>query len=145
VSGLGAYTFGSSTGLVADVQAWVSAPGSNHGWLLMSEDEFSPETARHFGALNYFDANSQPALTITYSVPAPPVAPTISGVHEASGNFLFSFNAESNRTYTVQFRASAGSGTWFTLTNVPAQSSAGVIAISDPITSSNRFYRVQTP
>src|SRR5215472_16226054 len=40
------YVFPSQAGLVADVQAWVDDPASNFGWLLASENESTPKTAR---------------------------------------------------------------------------------------------------
>ncbi|MDB6015894.1 MAG: hypothetical protein JWR19_383 [Pedosphaera sp.] len=145
INGVGAYLFPSSTGLVADVQAWVNNPGTNFGWLLISKTEAS-ETARHFASREYFDPASQPTLTINFTVPAPPaVPPTIAGTSPAGGVFGFSFNAESNRTYGVEFRGSLTTDTWATLTNIPAQPTATNIAVSDPLTLSNRFYRVRTP
>ena len=60
------YTFSSSAGLVGDVQGWVNNPSSNFGWLLVSEDEVSPETARRFGSRE--NGTHPPVLTINYSL-----------------------------------------------------------------------------
>jgi hypothetical protein len=62
------YTFPSTAGLVADVQGWVNNPSSNFGWLLVSEDEVSGETARRFGSRE--NATHPPVLTINYSLPS---------------------------------------------------------------------------
>src|SRR5262249_43944894 len=43
-------------------------PSSNFGWLLKSEDEASPETARRFGTRE--DPTHPPVLTISYSLPS---------------------------------------------------------------------------
>jgi len=60
------YTFSSTASLVADVQTWINDASSNFGWLLASEDEVSPETARRFGARE--DPSHPAVLTINYSL-----------------------------------------------------------------------------
>jgi hypothetical protein len=70
VAGPERYTFNSTTNLVADVQTWVDSPASNFGWVLSSDLESLPETARRFGARE--DADRAAQLTIEY---APPPAP----------------------------------------------------------------------
>ena len=67
VSGLGTNLFPSTGSLVADVQAWVDNPGTNFGWLLISEDEASLRTARHFGTRE--SGASAPVLTIDFTPP----------------------------------------------------------------------------
>ncbi len=67
VSVLGQYTFSSSDQLRQDVQGWVANPSSNNGWLMMSEDEGTEETARRFGARE--DPPDAAVLTVDYSIP----------------------------------------------------------------------------
>jgi len=64
----GSYTFPSSSDLVADVQAWVNDPAHNFGWLMQSEDEATPETARRFGSRE--SGVNAPILGIDYSFAA---------------------------------------------------------------------------
>lgn len=67
------YTW-SSAGLVADVQNWLNAPSSNHGWELINQDE---TTLTNFLAFYSKDglaaagnnANYLPQLLITYDAP----------------------------------------------------------------------------
>jgi hypothetical protein len=66
VSGLGRYVFPSTAALVADVQAWADNPSGNSGWLLVSGDEASFRTARHFATRE--SGAIAPVLTITYTV-----------------------------------------------------------------------------
>ena len=54
---------------MADVQAWVNTPGNNAGWLLISEDEVTAKTARHFATRE--DANNAPVLTVVFTLPPP--------------------------------------------------------------------------
>ena len=69
VSGVGTYTFAATPGLLADVQAWVAAPSTNCGWLLVSQGEGTPFTACRFGT--HEDAANAPALVLDYSLPDP--------------------------------------------------------------------------
>ena len=63
----------SSTGLAADVQAWLADPGSNHGWLLIG-DEAVNQSARRFGSTDG-SAEFAPTLEIEWTViPAPGAA-----------------------------------------------------------------------
>ncbi|MHC5066458.1 MAG: DNRLRE domain-containing protein, partial [Planctomycetota bacterium] len=64
VGGLGAYTWGSTAGMVSDVQAWVDDPSSAHGWLLMGV-ESQAFTSKRFASRQNF-GGSRPQLTVTY-------------------------------------------------------------------------------
>ena len=44
------YSYESTPEAVADVQFWLDHPESNFGWMLMSDFEDTPFTARHFGS-----------------------------------------------------------------------------------------------
>ncbi len=69
ISGLGDVTWGSTSDLVADVQAWLDAPGDNFGWLLLG-DETKSASARKFGSREA--SSNGPQLTISYTpVPEP--------------------------------------------------------------------------
>ena len=145
VAGASRYTFGSTPALVADVQSWVDNPNANFGWLLISEGEGIPQTARHFATRE--DTNNAPVLSIIYSAPQPAaaVAVTISPPAIVDNQIQFSFYADSNLTYAVEFRPAFNGGDWQTLTNLPAQAASATIQIIDPITAGGRFYRVRTP
>jgi hypothetical protein len=140
---LGNYTFGPSPGLLSDVLLWIANPGTNFGWLLMSQDEGTVFTVRRFATRE--DPVQAPVLTVSYVLPTPAVSPTISSLKVESGQVSFTFQAESNRTYTVEFRGLLSRGSWNSLTNVPAQDEGGAVSIFDGQTASNRFYRVRTP
>jgi len=59
---------------VADVQSWVDNPASNFGWMLMSESEDVPGTARRFGSR---ETSPVPTLVVTFAPPTPQNPPTI--------------------------------------------------------------------
>lgn len=126
-------------GLAADVQLWLSNPAANFGWILISDEEGVPATARRFGARE--DTNSAPELVVQFSLPTPP-PPRISGVQRIGNTVGFQFEAQPNLTYTVEHRASTQAGAWSTLTNVGPDAALRTVRVSDVIGSSNRFYRI---
>ena len=56
-----------------------------------------------------------------------------------------SFQALSNKTYSLQYRENLNGGSWSRLAEVFARPSNRVEVIADPATSTNRFYRIVTP
>src|SRR5712664_1132256 len=72
VAGFGSYTFASTAGLVADVQAWLNSPANDFGWLLRSESELTGTSIRRFGSRD--SGASAPTLTISYTpIPEPAI------------------------------------------------------------------------
>ena len=65
------YQFESTLDTVADVQRWLLNPGTNFGWMLISQSEESPFTARRFASREDPLGNS-PTLVVDYElVPEP--------------------------------------------------------------------------
>jgi len=143
ISGVGSYSFASAT-LAADVQAWLNHPGTNFGWLLRSQSETTLGTIRRFtGRLAAIDA---PQLAVDYSLPVPAAkSPVIVNFALVGDAVRFSFDAESNRIYTVEFRDTLGANQWTTLTNVPGQPSDTTLHITNMVSSAERYFRVWTP
>jgi hypothetical protein len=141
VVGLGQYTYTSTPELVADVQGWVDNPESNAGWLLRSDTE-AAFTARHFGTRE----NSSGAASLTVEFEVVPVAEpvTITGVTVASGEIVFSFEAQTGVEYEVQRRPDFAQSSWTIVTNVPLQTVAGTVNITNTIQDAAGFYRVET-
>jgi hypothetical protein len=70
VTGLGAYPFASTANMVADVQNWLNVPASNFGWLLESQSEGTPKTARRFASREA--STGRPTLVIDFTpIPEP--------------------------------------------------------------------------
>lgn len=76
VSGVGAYSWGSSAALVGDVRAWQADPAANFGFILVSQGETSLGSGRRFGSKEQPGGLTPPAqLKVTYTVvPEPAVA-----------------------------------------------------------------------
>ena len=60
----------SSTGMIADVQAWLGAPSSNSGWIVLG-NEGTTRVVKRFNSRTNTDATRRPALTITFIPPSP--------------------------------------------------------------------------
>ena len=72
VGAVGPYTWGSTPEMVADVQGWLDAAGTNFGWILLG-NESAPQTAKRFGSRESSLEADRPRLTIEF---LPPVAVT---------------------------------------------------------------------
>jgi hypothetical protein len=132
-----------SPGLVSDVQLWLQKPGTNFGWIVLATGGAS-STGKLVASRE--DPDKAPTLIVDYSLPSSSAAPpTIFGMSLVGNQVHFSFNAESNRTYAVEFRNSLLDGDWSVLTNIPAQLVDATINITNAISSPQRFYRTRTP
>ncbi len=68
---LGAYTWGSTPQMVADVQGWLDDPSSAYGWALLG-DEVTPNSAKRFASKEIVDAALRPRLVIEFTPPPCP-------------------------------------------------------------------------
>jgi hypothetical protein len=87
-----AYTW-SGSGLLADVQGWVSSPASNFGWVILG-NEVDAGSAKRFNTRE--NTGNPPQLTVTYQVPGitpsptptPPATPTPTATPSVSPSIL---------------------------------------------------------
>jgi hypothetical protein len=138
IGGSGTTNTFSSSAMLDDVQAWLANPEMNFGWMLIQTNENVLGQARRIGSREAIDA--APVLTIVYSV-----ALRIENARLVDNEFLFSFLAEPESEYTVEYRDSLSAGDWNVLTNIAADPEIRVVELSDPLASGSRFYRVRTP
>jgi len=70
VGNTGFYIWGSTSGMVADVQAWLNNPSQNYGWIVIG-DESRTETTKRFGTRentgNSGGVSWKPQLVVTYT------------------------------------------------------------------------------
>ncbi len=144
VGPIGPYIFSSTTNLVADVKLWVTNSSNNFGWLLISQDEATGKTARHFGAKE--DPANAPVLTVDF-ITAPPATNNIvlTNLILSGNQFSFSFQAETNKTYTAESVTSISATNWTAVTNFPSSGAPLTRVVTTSLTSSNRFFRVKSP
>ena len=55
---------------------------------------------------------------------------------------ILTFNAVSNKSYTVQSTPALGGSPWFPLVDIPARATNHVAVVMDPAAAPNRFYRL---
>ena len=70
VGGEGFYTWGSTAGMVADVQSWLNTPATNYGWLVQG-NEAALKTTKRFESRESTTVEWRPVLTITFTPPPP--------------------------------------------------------------------------
>ncbi len=66
ISGVGQYTWGSTDGMVADVQSWLEEPSTNFGWLLMG-NEAANQTTKRFDSRDNGTEGKRPVLTVEFT------------------------------------------------------------------------------
>jgi hypothetical protein len=129
------YRFNTTPEMVADVQAWVSNPETNFGWMLIGNDNLI-FTARRFGSRE--DPDALPLLEISYLLPL-----SIEQVTKSGNQLQLSFTSQPGLNHTVEYRDSFANGGWQTLTNAGLFTEPTNILVTDLITSTQRFYRIE--
>jgi len=101
VGGEGDYTWGSTSGMVADVQSWLDNPPQNFGWVVLG-NEGQPESAKQFATRENTDSGGafKPELIVNYtplvisggccqaascSIETPANCTTLGGAYEGDG------------------------------------------------------------
>jgi hypothetical protein len=64
----GTYTWGSNAQFVSDVQGWLDAPSTAHGWILIGS-ELGVVSAKRFNTREHPDPATRPLLRIEYTLP----------------------------------------------------------------------------
>ncbi|MHC4108742.1 MAG: hypothetical protein ACYSTY_11715, partial [Planctomycetota bacterium] len=67
VGSAGTYRWGSTPEMVADVQSWLDEPLSNHGWILIGDEEVA-FTVKRFASRQSSDPASRPRLVVEFSL-----------------------------------------------------------------------------
>ncbi len=102
VTGVGFYTWESTTSLVGDVQNWVDNPGANFGWVLIG-NEGSAATSKRFDSKENIDTTVRPQLTVSYLPVLADVEQGASLPHSPAlqQNYPNPFNPSTTIGYTV--------------------------------------------
>lgn len=79
VTGIGFYTWGSTSDMVSDVQSWLMNPGGNHGWILIGGEDVAQSAVRYESRENLTTAR-RPVLQVDYV----PLVPTVGSVPDGS-------------------------------------------------------------
>ncbi len=130
------YLFGPTPQLQADVQSWLDNPQTNFGWMLVSQAESEPFTARRFGSRE--DVDNAPFLEVEFTPPPQIERAEIKGIQ-----FLLQFTAQAGEAYVIEVRDSLVAGTWQNLTQIAAPQEVSTITVSNATSGPQRFYRIR--
>lgn len=137
----GSYTFASSDGLVADVQAWLNSPSLNQGWLLKSQSEATEGAAKRVVTRESSTASQRPQLVIGYSLPAP-FEPTLRLPTLTGGGLELRYQLDPGNLYELRAFADLGATNFTVLTNHAVKFNGFEAMYSEPISAAQRFYQL---
>lgn len=126
----GVYTFDSTEGLVADVQAWIGNGQENFGWMLKAEDESVTQTARQFSSR---EAGNAALLRAEYTLGAAELR--ITSIERVNTNVVIRWTGGQGSVVVERGREMAGS--WETV----GTSASGVFTNS--VTREREFMRLK--
>jgi hypothetical protein len=138
--GVDAYTWPSTSALVADVQSWLDHPDANFGWMLLSLDENKEFTARRVGSRELPELG--PQLVVEYTVAPPNPKPDFSSVALKDRTIELQFHGEPGNLYTIFYADSPSVGPANILTNIPVKLFAADAVVLDPVDQPRRYYRL---
>ncbi len=99
VGGVGSYTWGSTSGMVADIQSWIDDPSSNFGWIIIGNETVNG-TAKQFASREA--STNPPRLSITFLTTAvEDDDPEIPARFSLSQNYPNPFNPSTVIEYTL--------------------------------------------
>ncbi len=134
-------TIFSSPGMVSDAQLWVRNSATNFGWIMLPTGNLSG-TGKQLGSR---ESEYTSVLTVEYTLTPPADPPVLFGTAVVENAFRFSFNANSNHAYAVEFCDALATTNWNILTNIPALPVDATIDITNAVSSTQRYYRVRIP
>lgn len=138
VAGTGDYTFASTPELLADVNAWLTNPAANHGWLVKTEDESVGFTARRIASRE--GPVGVPVLEVQFET-VEPLRITLTTI--VADQICLSFTAKAGKIYTLERREQVDSGEWMVVATLPAPDITAEALLCDQLlTTGSSFYRV---
>lgn len=145
VQGTGRYEFEFGPTALAEMSRWIGEPEANFGWLLISQAEDEPRTARRFGAREHPNAEVRPTLTIDYAAQTAVSAPRITRIsRSADASITVTFSVEQGVSYRLEANSDLGSGLWSAAAGVATTNAPGELSLTETNQLARwRFYRVE--
>jgi hypothetical protein len=121
IAGPGVYEFEFGALGVSEIQGWLAAPETNHGWMLRSEAEGTAKTARRFATREA--SLGSPTLLIRYLPPLP--APRLTSLAIEGDAMVLRFEAVAGVGYLWEGTSEAGQGDWTSIQRIPPTTVTG--------------------
>ena len=134
---IGSYYFESTLDMTADAQHWHDHPEQNFGWMLLSEGEATPFTARKFGSRE--NPGAEPVLAVDYLL-----RPQLLARPTPTNTAAIQFQAGPGQTYVIERTFRLPATNWTSVLTIPPPIFDTNITLTDPLLSGSQFYRVQT-
>lgn len=142
IAGINRYAFGPGSTLVDDLQTWVSNPVSNLGWMLMTESEGTPQTAREFASRE--SATGQPELRIEYTRVGEEEAPRFESIAREADRLTLRIAKGVSLVVVLESSALPGGAEWKAVTTFDAGAAPESLAFTAPVgPDGNAFYRLR--
>ncbi len=140
VTGVGVYEIELRLAGLEDLADWVADPALNFGWVLLSQEEGVPKTARRFATREA--VSGAPRLFLEYVVAGG--GPRVEGVRLEGGEFRCRFWAEAGVAYVWEVGLDIAGGMWEEVERVPLQPVAGWVQFTNAVAGGGaHFYRLR--
>ena len=133
----GSYLFESTLDMTADAQRWHDHPEQNFGWMLLSESEATPFTARKFGSRE--NPGIEPVLVVDYLL-----RPQLVALATATNTAAIQFSTGPGQTCILERSLRLPATNWISVLTIAPPGQTTNIIVTDPIVSGAQFYRVRT-
>jgi hypothetical protein len=144
VSGDGTYEFESGTSTVRDVQDWNSNPGTNFGWILITQSEEIARSARRFATREHTLLVNRPTLIIEFADKQALRAPVITGFVREGDQASIRFTTQAGVAYSLQILDALTNKIWTTIASVSSSTVQGEsIFTNSPASGPQKFYRIR--
>ena len=143
IQGAGEYVFEFGQAQMNHFEEWRRNPESNFGWILLSQAEAEPKSARRFGSREHSQPATRPTLVLDYDLPSIS-QPTITGISVSTNqNVVVRFTASANTRYRLEATPTIVSPVWQPVTEFLPAPAAGEMSLQDTaVVAPRRFYRV---
>lgn len=141
ITGTGAATFTFNARGLDDLRSMLADPTSNHGWVLITQEEGASKSARRFASREHL--TTPPTLEIDHEGGTPPAQPFVATIEHdpTSGEWIISAPATEGLKYVLQCSTSLELNDWKNQVNEP-ELSDGKVLFRKLMNESREFTRI---
>jgi hypothetical protein len=127
IEGVATYEIEIGAAGLQDLEDWLAEPSTNYGWVLLSESEDIPKTARRFTSREA--QMNPPRLLVRYF--APPASPRIADLDVTPDAVVLLFEAEADLAYVWEQSPSLAPGSWASVLEIPPSTIGGLTSVTN--------------